>query len=100
MDGTHRRARALLKAAGTALAVAGPVMMLRGRGGRKEIRGEPASQRITFPDGGLGEELAPYAGRRPARHLTARKPAGLRPRSPAAGPDGTPPRDRLPGGKD
>lgn len=76
MDGTHRRARALLKAAGTALAVAGPVMMLRGRGGRKEIRGELASQRITFPDRGLGEELAPYAGRRvetgPEAHAYAR----------------------------
>ncbi|WP_248511847.1 hypothetical protein [Streptomyces sp. D2-8] len=64
MDGSHRRARALLGTVGMALAVAGPVMVWRGRGGRKEIRSELAAQKITFPDHGLPAELAAYAGRR------------------------------------
>ncbi|MET8565118.1 hypothetical protein ABZV75_32855 [Streptomyces flaveolus] len=62
MDGSHRRARALLAAVGTALGVAGPVMVLRGRSGRKEIRGELAAQKITFPERGLPDALAAYAG--------------------------------------
>ncbi|WP_460071613.1 hypothetical protein [Streptomyces sp. YKOK-I1] len=65
MDGSHRRtgARVLLTAVGTALAVAGPVMVLRGRGGRKEIRAELAAQKITFPRHGLPADLAAHAGR-------------------------------------
>ncbi|MFF3942956.1 hypothetical protein [Streptomyces phaeofaciens] len=64
MDGSHRRTGTLLRAVGAALAVAGPVMVLRGRSGRKEIRSELAAQKITFPDRGLPAELAAYAGRR------------------------------------
>ncbi|GAA2263812.1 hypothetical protein GCM10010415_29310 [Streptomyces atrovirens] len=63
MDGSHRRASTLLATVGTALAVAGPVMMLRGRSGRKEIRNELAAQKITFPEHGLPAALASYAGR-------------------------------------
>ncbi|MGP4050628.1 hypothetical protein [Streptomyces sp. 2A115] len=64
MDGSHRRAGLLLGTVGTALAVAGPVMVWRGRGGRKEIRTELAAQKITFPDHGLPAELAAHSGRR------------------------------------
>ncbi|MGW3954341.1 hypothetical protein ACWEKM_26200 [Streptomyces sp. NPDC004752] len=64
MDGSHRRAGTLLGTVGMALGVAGPVMVLRGRSGRKEIRTELAAQKITFPDRGLPVELAAYAGRR------------------------------------
>ncbi|MDX3242895.1 hypothetical protein [Streptomyces sp. ME18-1-4] len=63
MDGSHRGAGALLATVGTALGVAGPVMVLRGRSGRKEIRTELAAQKITFPERGLPAELAAYAGR-------------------------------------
>ncbi|GGZ05500.1 hypothetical protein [Streptomyces poonensis] len=63
MSGAHRRTGALVGTVGAALLAAGPVMLLRGRGGRKEIRTELAAQRITFPDGGLPVELAPFAGR-------------------------------------
>ena len=63
MDRTHRRAGTLLGTAGIALAVAGPVMLARGRSGRREIRAELAAQKITFPDRGLPLELKPYAGR-------------------------------------
>ncbi|MET8570095.1 hypothetical protein [Streptomyces sp. NPDC004783] len=63
MNGSHRRAGTLLGTVGTALAVAGPVMVLRGRGGRKEIRAELAGQKITFPERGLPAELAAHAGR-------------------------------------
>ncbi|MFE9880275.1 hypothetical protein [Streptomyces sp. NPDC005784] len=62
MDGTHRRAGTLLGTVGVALAVAGPVMLVRGRSGRKEIRTELAAQKITFPDRGLPAELKAYAG--------------------------------------
>lgn len=64
MDGSHRRAGTLLAAVGVALTVAGPVMLWRGRSGRKEIRAELAAQRITFPERGLPVELAAHAGRR------------------------------------
>ncbi|KAB1142345.1 hypothetical protein F7R91_29285 [Streptomyces luteolifulvus] len=64
MDGSHRRAGTLLGTVGTALVVAGPVMLLRGRSGRNEIRTELAAQKITFPDHGLPDELAAYTGRR------------------------------------
>ncbi|WP_326574898.1 hypothetical protein OG250_06485 [Streptomyces sp. NBC_00487] len=64
MDGSHRRAGTLLGTVGTALAAAGPVMLWRGRSGRKEIRTELAAQRITFPERGLPAELAAHAGRR------------------------------------
>ncbi|MFD3484875.1 hypothetical protein [Streptomyces sp. NPDC058665] len=64
MDGSHRRAGTLLATVGTALGVAGPVMVPRARSGRKEIRTELAAQKITFPERGLPPELAAYAGRR------------------------------------
>lgn len=63
MNGSRRPAGVLLGTVGAALAVAGPVMVLRARSGRKEIRAELTAQRITFPDGGLPIELASYAGR-------------------------------------
>ncbi|MET7986785.1 hypothetical protein [Streptomyces sp. NPDC005281] len=62
MDGTHRRAGTLLGTVGIALIVAGPVMLVRARGGRNEIRTELAAQKITFPDRGLPAELEAYAG--------------------------------------
>lgn len=64
MDGSHRRAGTLLRTVGAALVVAGPVMLWRGRSGRKEIRTELVAQKITFPERGLPAELAAYAGRR------------------------------------
>ncbi|MCT7352016.1 hypothetical protein N4P33_07485 [Streptomyces sp. 15-116A] len=64
MDGSHRRAGTLLGTVGTALVVAGPVMLWRGRKARKEIRTELAAQKITFPHHGLPAELAAYTGRR------------------------------------
>ncbi|MGW2522599.1 hypothetical protein ACWC09_37570 [Streptomyces sp. NPDC001617] len=64
MDGAHRRTSTLLGAVGLALAAAGPVMLLRARSGRKEIRGELAAQKITFPDHGLPAALTAFAGRR------------------------------------
>jgi len=63
MDGSRRLTGTLLGTVGTALAVAGPVMVLRGRSGRKEIRSELAAQKITFPERGLPAGLEPYAGR-------------------------------------
>ncbi|MFE1290321.1 hypothetical protein [Streptomyces sp. NPDC058751] len=76
MNGPHRRTSALLGTVGAALSVAGPVMLLRGRGGRKEIRGELTAQKITFPGRGLPAELVRYAGRRvetgPEAHAYAR----------------------------
>ncbi|MFD6229676.1 hypothetical protein ACFWFZ_22805 [Streptomyces sp. NPDC060232] len=62
MDGSHRRAGTLLGTVGVALLVAGPVMLWRGRSGRKEIRTELAAQKITFPDHGLPADLTPYTG--------------------------------------
>ncbi|MFR0354258.1 hypothetical protein [Streptomyces sediminimaris] len=62
MNGAYRRTSALLGAAGAALLTAGPVMLLRGRSGRKEIRAELAAQRITFPRHGLPARLAHLAG--------------------------------------
>ncbi|MFI1418153.1 hypothetical protein ACH4VX_09185 [Streptomyces sp. NPDC020731] len=64
MGGSHRRAGTLLGTVGTALVVAGPVMLWRGRSGRKEIRRELAAQEITFPERGLPAELATHTGRR------------------------------------
>ncbi|GHD90734.1 hypothetical protein [Streptomyces naganishii] len=58
----HRRAAALVGPAGAAMVAAGAVMLLRGRGGRKEIRAELAAQRIAFPGHGLPARLAPHAG--------------------------------------
>ncbi|WP_374985068.1 hypothetical protein [Streptomyces fradiae] len=72
MDGSHRRAAALLGAVGAALAAAGPVMVWRGRGGRREIRAELAAQRIAFPEHGLPEGLAAHAGREVATGPDAR----------------------------
>ncbi|MBB6172295.1 hypothetical protein HNR23_002355 [Nocardiopsis mwathae] len=49
---------------GVALLAAGPVMVLRGCGGKKEIRTELAAQKITFPvERGLPDELTAYAGK-------------------------------------
>ncbi|MFJ8112067.1 hypothetical protein [Streptomyces sp. NPDC096132] len=64
MDASHRRAGTLLGTVGIALGVAGPVMLWRGRSGRKEIRTELAAQKITFPQRGLPAELAAHAGHR------------------------------------
>ncbi|MDX3451714.1 hypothetical protein PV396_07070 [Streptomyces sp. ME02-8801-2C] len=64
MDGSHRRAGTLLGTVGAALVVTGPVMLWRGRSGRKEIRTELAAQKITFPERGLPADLSAYAGRR------------------------------------
>ncbi|MFI1162812.1 hypothetical protein ACH4UM_04165 [Streptomyces sp. NPDC020801] len=64
MDRAHRRIAALSGTAGAALLAAGPVMLLRGRMGRRQIRTELAAQKISFPDHGLPAQLAPYAGRR------------------------------------
>ncbi|MEU9796722.1 hypothetical protein AB0E27_40355 [Streptomyces sparsogenes] len=62
MHSAHRWTGRLVGTVGAALMVAGPVMLLRGRQGRKEIRTELAAQRITFPDHGLPAHLAPLAG--------------------------------------
>ncbi|WP_129843589.1 hypothetical protein [Streptomyces sp. RFCAC02] len=66
MRGAHRTAGTLVGLVGAALSVAGPVMLWRGRGGRREIRGELAAQRITFPVRDLPPGLAGHAGRRVA----------------------------------
>lgn len=63
MNLAPRRAGALIGLTGIALTTAGPVMLLRGRGGRQEIRAELAAQRITFPHHGLPGHLARFAGR-------------------------------------
>ncbi|MFE9770914.1 hypothetical protein ACFYOV_04370 [Streptomyces sp. NPDC005931] len=63
MKCTYRGADVLLKAVGTAMLAAGPVMVWRALSGRKEIRGELASQRIRFPERGLPEHLAGFAGK-------------------------------------
>ena len=62
MNAMRRRTSALIGTVGIALAAAGPVMILRGRSGRKEIRAELAAQKITFPDHGLPAHLARFAG--------------------------------------
>ncbi|MFI2433548.1 hypothetical protein [Streptomyces sp. NPDC018693] len=62
MNGAPRRSAALLATVGAVLMAAGPVMVVRGRGGRKEIHGELAAQRITFPRSGLPAQLAQHAG--------------------------------------
>ncbi|GAA2874732.1 hypothetical protein GCM10010517_35480 [Streptosporangium fragile] len=54
---------ALLGAVGVAMLAAGPVMVVRGKEGRDEIRDELRRQTITFPDKGLPAGLTPYAGR-------------------------------------
>ncbi|MFE1311906.1 hypothetical protein [Streptomyces sp. NPDC058755] len=63
MNSAHRWTGALLGTVGATLMVAGPVMLARGRQGRKEIRTELAAQKITFPDHGLPAHLAAFAGR-------------------------------------
>ncbi|QOV33485.1 hypothetical protein IM697_25100 [Streptomyces ferrugineus] len=62
MNGAHRRAGVLLGTVGAALLAAGPVMLLRGRSAREEIRTELANQRITFPTHGLPAQLTHLAG--------------------------------------
>ncbi|MDF2710210.1 MAG: hypothetical protein K0R62_5862 [Nonomuraea muscovyensis] len=52
MSLVRRTAVALLGAAGAAMLVAGPVMVVRGGKGRAEIRSELRGQSITFPDKG------------------------------------------------
>ncbi|MHB9856993.1 hypothetical protein [Streptomyces sp. YIM S03343] len=59
MDGSSRRARTLLGAVATALTLAGPVMLLRGSSGRREIRAEATAQKITFPEHRLPEPFRP-----------------------------------------
>ncbi|MEU3979302.1 hypothetical protein AB0F77_04185 [Streptomyces sp. NPDC026672] len=63
MNAAHRRTGTLIGAVGLALGAAGPVMLLRARSGRREIRAELAAQRIRFPGHGLPDHLAGYAGR-------------------------------------
>lgn len=62
MHAARRRTSTLIGMVGIAVGVAGPVMLLRGRGGRQEIRAELAAQKITFPDHGLPADLARFAG--------------------------------------
>ncbi|MFI8230710.1 hypothetical protein ACIGDI_17905 [Streptomyces sp. NPDC085900] len=62
MKAAPRRTNALIGSVGIALSAAGPVMLLRGRSGRKEIRAELTAQRITFPDHGLPAHLARFTG--------------------------------------
>ncbi|WP_458246367.1 hypothetical protein [Streptomyces sp. MAI_2237] len=62
MKAAPRRTRALIGLVGIALSAAGPVMLLRGRSGRKEIRAELTAQRISFPDHGLPAHLARFTG--------------------------------------
>ena len=54
----------LLFAVGAALLIAGPVMIVRGRAGRLQIRHELAHQEIVFPPAAdLPDALAGYANR-------------------------------------
>ncbi|MCL6672879.1 hypothetical protein [Streptomyces panaciradicis] len=62
MKAAPRPTRALIGLVGIALSAAGPVMLLRGRSGRKEIRAELTAQRISFPDHGLPAHLARFTG--------------------------------------
>lgn len=62
MSGCRNRAGLLATTVGAGLLAAGPVMLWRARGGRTQIRGELAAQKITFPEGGLPAHLARYAG--------------------------------------
>ncbi|MFD1661757.1 hypothetical protein ACFSL4_27055 [Streptomyces caeni] len=63
MTVTNRGADALLKSVGAAMLAAGPVMLWRGRGGRKDIRAKLTAQKIFFPRRGLPAHLADLAGR-------------------------------------
>ncbi|WP_330340263.1 hypothetical protein [Streptomyces sp. NBC_00557] len=63
MNGAHWWTGPLVRTVGAALVAAGPVMVWRGRNGRKEIRTELAAQKITFPDHGLPDHLVPLTGR-------------------------------------
>ncbi|GGM71344.1 hypothetical protein GCM10010106_17040 [Thermopolyspora flexuosa] len=51
---------ALLTVVGAAMLTAGPVMVVRGRSGRAEIRRELADQKIVFPE---AEKLPPHLAR-------------------------------------
>ncbi|MFF0224008.1 hypothetical protein [Streptomyces sp. NPDC004629] len=62
MDRAHHWTGALVRTVGAALVAAGPVMLVQGRKGRKEIRSELAAQKITFPRHGLPAHLAPFTG--------------------------------------
>lgn len=62
MNAARRRTSTLIGMVGLAVGSAGPVMLLRGRSGRQEIRAELAAQKITFPDQGLPAHLARFAG--------------------------------------
>ncbi|MFJ9907672.1 hypothetical protein ACIRVK_33120 [Streptomyces sp. NPDC101152] len=62
MNAARRRTSTLIGMVGLAVGAAGPVMLLRGRSGRQEIRAELAAQKITFPDHGLPPRLAHFAG--------------------------------------
>ncbi|MGW2745556.1 hypothetical protein [Streptomyces sp. NPDC001450] len=62
MNAVRRRTSTLIGMVGIALGAAGPVMLLRGRSGRQEIRAELAAQKITFPDHGLPAHLARFTG--------------------------------------
>ncbi|MDT0466438.1 hypothetical protein [Streptomyces gibsoniae] len=62
MDRAHRWTGALVGTVGAALMAAGPVMLVQGRKGRKEIRSELAAQKIRFPGHGLPDHFTPFAG--------------------------------------
>lgn len=69
MRGIHRSGRPLRDllrgVVGAALLGAGPVMIVEGVRGRRQIRDELAAQQITFPwEEGLPDRLAALAGRR------------------------------------
>lgn len=64
MRRAHHRTSVLVGAVGAAMLAAGPVMVIRGLGGKKEIRDELTAQKITFPEGGLPDSLASFAGQR------------------------------------
>ncbi|MFD0317877.1 hypothetical protein [Streptomyces flavalbus] len=62
MSAARGRSGVLATAVGAGLLAAGPVMLWRASGGRREIRGELAAQKITFPLHGLPAHLSRYAG--------------------------------------
>ncbi|MEU3249885.1 hypothetical protein [Streptomyces sp. NPDC006997] len=62
MSATRSRNGALATLVGAGLLAAGPVMLWRAAGGRREIRGELAAQKIAFPTRGLPAHLTRHAG--------------------------------------
>lgn len=79
MRSAHRAAGALLDTVGLAMLVAGPVLVSRGLTGRRDIRDELATQRISFPEDErlLPSEIADRAGHRVETGQDARDYAQL-----------------------